>query len=144
MCSSDLSGGFDCSLNPLYSPGVPQHLHQHFWTSSLGNGETCLTYLNLRTIKDISSTLIDLSQSTPFLKYSSLYWGFHARRETSSCVISLALQLFSQIETPISTKLLLKDEQILSFILHCDCRRLELRNIIRPCRQWNRKKKEYY
>ena len=27
--------------------------------------ETCLTYLNLRTINDISSTLIDLPQSTP-------------------------------------------------------------------------------
>ena len=73
--------------------------------------ETCLTYLNFRTIKDISSTLIDLSQLTPFLKYSSLYWGVHARRETSSCAKLLALQLFSQIETHISTKLLLKDLQ---------------------------------
>ena len=73
--------------------------------------ETCLTHLNFRTITNISSAAPDLSQSTPFLKYSSLYWGLHARREISSFVISLALQLFSQIESHISTKLLLKDIQ---------------------------------
>ena len=56
--------------------------------------ETCLTHLNFRTITNISSAASDLSQSTPFLKYSSLYWGLHARREISSFVISLALQFF--------------------------------------------------
>ena len=78
--------------------------------------ETCLTYLNFRTIKDILSIPKVAAwerffrfQSTPFLEYSSLYWGVHARRETSKGVVSLALQLFSQIETHISTKLLLED-----------------------------------
>ena len=64
--------------------------------------ENFLTYLNFRTIKNISFAPSDLSQSTPFLKYSSLYWSLHARREISSGVISLALQLFSQIESHIS------------------------------------------
>jgi len=41
--------------------------------------KTCLTYLNSQTIKDISSTLLLLPPSTPFLKYSSLFWGVHAK-----------------------------------------------------------------
>jgi len=69
--------------------------------------ETCLTYLNSRTVKDISSMPKDIS--TPFLKYSSLYWGVHARRAASRDVVSYALQLFSQIESHISTRLLLED-----------------------------------
>ena len=78
--------------------------------------ETCLTYLNFQTITDILSMPKDgwterfvLPQSTPFLGYSSLYWGVHAKREASNGIISLTLQLFSQIETHISTKLLLED-----------------------------------
>ena len=34
--------------------------------------ETCLTYLNFQTIKEIPPTLLALPQSTPFFKYSSL------------------------------------------------------------------------
>jgi len=60
--------------------------------------ETCLTYLNFRTIKEISSLPVDMPQSAPFLKYSSLYWGVHAKRDVSRSVVSLALALFSQIE----------------------------------------------
>ena len=71
--------------------------------------ETCLTYLNFQAIKDISPRRRAPARSTPFLKYSSLYWGVHARRETSAEVVSLALQLFSQIESHISTKLLVTD-----------------------------------
>ena len=69
--------------------------------------ETCLTYLNFQTIKGISSTLSVLPESTPFLRYSSLYWGAHAKREATDDVASLALKLFSQIESHISTRLLL-------------------------------------
>ena len=56
--------------------------------------ETCLTYLNFQTIKDISWTPLALLQSTPFLGYSSLFWGVHARRGASRDVVPLALQLF--------------------------------------------------
>jgi len=71
--------------------------------------ETCLTYLNFQTIREISSLHLTPPQLTPFLKYSSLYWGAHARREASKDAISLALKLFSQIESHISTRLLLLD-----------------------------------
>src|SRR5205807_5801436 len=70
---------------------------------------TCLTYLNFRATKEISPTQFAPPKSTPFLQYASLYWGAHARREASRDVVSLALKLFSQIETHISTKLLLLD-----------------------------------
>ena len=91
-------------------------LQEYLYTSSNLFGathsimaETCLTYLSFRTIEDISSPLLALPQSTPFLKYSSLYWGTHARREAPRDVVPLALKLFSQIESHISTKLLLVD-----------------------------------
>jgi len=71
--------------------------------------ETCLTYLNFQAITDISSMLLAPPESTPFLRYSSLYWGAHARREATNEVASLALKLFSQIESHISSKLLLVD-----------------------------------
>jgi len=71
--------------------------------------KTCLTYLNSQTIKDIPPTLFPLPPSTPFLKYSSLFWGVHAKREATRDVVSLALQLFSQIESHISTRILLVD-----------------------------------
>ena len=71
--------------------------------------ETCLTYLNFQTTKDISSLHLTPLESTPFLKYSSLYWGAHARREASKDMISLALKLLSQTESHVSTKILLVD-----------------------------------
>ena len=71
--------------------------------------ETCLTYLNFETIKDISSARFIPPRPISVLNYSSLYWGVHARREAARGVVPLALQLFSQVETHISTKLLLID-----------------------------------
>ena len=71
--------------------------------------KTCLTYLNSQTIQDIPSALFPLPPSIPFLKYSSLFWGVHAKRGAAREVVSLALQLFSQIESHISTRILLVD-----------------------------------
>ena len=71
--------------------------------------ETCLTYLNFQVIRDISPTLFTVPEPATFLKYSSLYWGIHARRGASKEVVSLALKLFSQIESHIATKVLLVD-----------------------------------
>jgi len=71
--------------------------------------ETCLTYLNFRAIGDTSPTLFALPQQAPLLKYSSLYWGVHATKEASEEVVSLTFKLFQQIESHISTKLLLVD-----------------------------------
>ncbi|RPB03109.1 hypothetical protein L873DRAFT_1732030, partial [Choiromyces venosus 120613-1] len=68
--------------------------------------ETCLTYLNFQAIKALSvNSFLDL-QNTPFLEYSSLYWGIHARKELSNRAKSLVLNLLDHYENHISTKLL--------------------------------------
>jgi len=45
--------------------------------------ETCLTYLNFRHVNDTSAGPSPDSRGTPFLQYSSLYWGTHMRIELS-------------------------------------------------------------
>ena len=51
-------------------------------------------------------------KDTPFLEYSSLYWGVHARRDLSECTKLLALKLFSDYNSHISTKILLKAHSV--------------------------------
>ena len=46
--------------------------------------ETCLTYLKSQQVKNLESHSPSDNQIVPFLKYSSRYWGTHARREQCS------------------------------------------------------------
>jgi len=85
-----------------------EHLHARpnlFGPAHSIMAETCLTYLNFQAVEDIWPRRRAPTRSTPFLNYSSLYWGVHARREASRDVVSLALQTLSQIESHISTRL---------------------------------------
>jgi len=68
--------------------------------------ETCLTYLNSRAIKDLSVSPSSDPRGTPFLEYSSLYWGIHMRMELSDLARSLAHDLFDQYDSHVSAKLL--------------------------------------
>jgi len=70
--------------------------------------ETCLSYLNSRQVKALSAGPSPDLQSTPFLRYSSLYWATHAKRELSECAKQLALELFDDYKNLISTKILLE------------------------------------
>jgi len=70
--------------------------------------ETCLSYLNSQQIKALSTTPFPDLQSTPFLEYSSLYWGTHAKRDPSDCAKLLALKLFDDYKNHISAKILLE------------------------------------
>ena len=72
--------------------------------------EVCLTYLNFGYIRDLSPTLRPLPPTTPFLEYASDYWGAHARRQTSTSVIPLALNLLDGFEAHISYELLIRQE----------------------------------
>ena len=54
--------------------------------------ETCLSYLNSHQVKALSTSPSPDLQSIPFLEYSSLYWGTHAKRELSDCAKQLALK----------------------------------------------------
>jgi len=68
--------------------------------------ETCLTYLNFRAIKDLSAGPSRDPRSTPFLEYSSLYWGTHMRMDLSDRAKYLALSLLDQYDNHITAKLL--------------------------------------
>jgi len=70
--------------------------------------EACLTYLNSQQVKAFPTSHSPDPQDTPFLEYSSLYWGVHAKRDLSDCVKQLALKLFNDYSSHISTKILFK------------------------------------
>ena len=103
---------------------VQEYLRAHpelFGSAHSTVAETCLSYLNSQQVKALSaspssdledSALKDFDlQSTPFLEYSSLYWGTHAKRELSDCAKILALKLFDDYNDHISTKILLKAQR---------------------------------
>ena len=73
--------------------------------------ETCLTYLNFRHVKDPLACLSPDSRGTPFLEYSSLYWGAHMRIEHSDRAKTLALQLLWQFDSHISASSLWRSIQ---------------------------------
>jgi len=78
--------------------------------------ETCLSYLNSQQVKDLSTIPSPDLQSTPFLEYSSVYWGIHAKRDLSDCAKLLALKLFNS-SNRISTKILLEAQKENSYAL---------------------------
>jgi len=69
--------------------------------------ETCLGYLNSQQVKALSTSPPSNVQDVPFLEYSSLYWGIHAKKDFSACVKLLMLQLFDDCENHISTRIIL-------------------------------------
>jgi len=71
--------------------------------------ETCLSYLNLQQVKALSTTPYPDLRGTPFLEYSSLYWGTHAKRDLSDRAKLLALKLFDNYNNHISGKILLEE-----------------------------------
>jgi len=77
--------------------------------------ETCLSYLNSQQVKALSNSPSPDLQSTPFLKYSSLYWGMHAKRELSDCVKLLALKLFDDFQNHLSIGILLEAQESHSY-----------------------------
>ena len=88
-----------------------EYLRAHpepFGTAHSTIAETCLSYLNSQQVKVLSTSPSPDLQSTPFLEYSSLYWGMHAKRELSDCAKLLALKLFDDYSNHISTRILLK------------------------------------
>jgi len=73
--------------------------------------ETCLSYLNSRQVKALPISPSPDLLVTPFLEYSSLYWGMHAKRELSDYAKQLALRLFDDYSNHISTKIFLSAEK---------------------------------
>ena len=74
-------------------------------------GEICLTFLNFRCIRDLSTALYSPPAAAPFVGYASCFWGTHARKELSERVKLLALKLLDGYDKHISSKLLLIHER---------------------------------
>ena len=81
--------------------------------------ETCLSYLNSQQVKAFSTSPSPSLHDTPFLEYSSLYWGVHARRDLSDCAKQLALKLFDGCGH-ILTKILLQAQKLYSHAVDFD------------------------
>src|SRR5205807_4962385 len=79
--------------------------------------ETCLSYLNSQQAKILSTSPSPDLQDTPFLEYSSVYWGVHAKRDLSDCAKLLALKLFDDCNNHISTKILLQAQRLYSSVI---------------------------
>jgi len=73
--------------------------------------EICLTYLNYRSVCDLSPTLDSAPLSMPLLKYASYYWGKHARMGMTENAKILALRLLDTFNEHISAQLLLLRNQ---------------------------------
>jgi len=81
--------------------------HRNLFASSHSTiAETCLTYLNSQQVMALSDFQVQSTQHSPFLEYSSLYWGVHMQKEPSEGGKTLALRLFNHYEYHISIRLL--------------------------------------
>ena len=69
--------------------------------------EICLAYLNSQSVKALSTDPSLDTRNVPFLKFCSVYWGVHARRELSDYGRLLALELLKENYSQISTRSLL-------------------------------------
>ena len=99
----------EASTVRLIHTTLHEYLRAHpelFGTAHSTIAETCLSYLNSQLVKAFSTTPSSDLQSTPFLEYSSLYWGIHAKRDPSDSAKLLALKLFDDYDSHISAKIL--------------------------------------
>jgi len=90
---------------------LQEHLCTHpdlFDAAHSTMAETCWTYLNFQHLKDLPAGSSPDPRDTPFLEYSSLYWGTHMRIELSDRAVTFALQLLCQFDGHISAQLLWK------------------------------------
>ena len=100
-----------------------EHLRGHpelFGTVHSTMAETCLSYLNSHRVKALSTIPSPDPQDTPFLQYSSAYWGMHAKRNLSDCAKLLALKLFENYKNHISIKILLEAQKEASWVVDFD------------------------
>ena len=89
----------------LSLPGILPNAHKTL-------AQSCLTYLNYEQVKRLPANQISAVGNMPFLEYSSLYWGNHAKMELSDHVRALALELLSRYDDHISATLLCDQIQI--------------------------------
>jgi len=69
--------------------------------------EVCLTYLNFRSVRDLSPSLGEAPSTMPFLEYASICWGEYTRSGITENVKILALHLLDRFDEHISAELML-------------------------------------
>ena len=102
---------------------LQEYLRSHpdlFGTTHSTMAETCLSYLNSQQVKALPINPFPDLQDIPFLEYSSLYWGAHAKRDLSDCAKLLALQLFNGYNPHISIIILLQAQELYRYGLDFD------------------------
>jgi len=65
-----------------------------FRSSHSAIAEACLTYLNFKSVRDLSLTLDSAPSTMPLLEYASFYWGVHTKRGMTQKVKLLAQRFF--------------------------------------------------
>jgi len=93
---------------------LQEYLRAHpglFGTAHSTMAETCLSYLDSQQIIALSAIPFLDPQDTPFLEYSSVYWGVHAKKDLSYCAKLLALKLFDDYSNHVSIKILLRTQK---------------------------------
>ena len=83
----------------LSEPGILPNAHKTL-------GQTCLAYLNYERVKGLPVGVEPNLADMPFLNYSSLYWGIHAKEGLSDGAKSLALELLDRYDNHISSTFL--------------------------------------
>ena len=110
---------------------LQEYLGQHhtlFVTAHSMMAETCLTYLNSRSIRALRPNLkiiwrdfsrvgmcpglYDAVRETPFLEYATCFWGAQATRGVTEPVKSLALRLLDGYENHISAAVLWREKYL--------------------------------
>ena len=89
----------------LSLPGILPNAHKTL-------AESCLAYLNYDRVKELPANQISALGDMPFLEYSTLYWGSHAKIGLSDHAKSLALKLLNRFGDHISATLLCDQIQI--------------------------------
>jgi len=71
-------------------------------------GQICLTYLNHNLVRSLPANRVSNLGDMPFLKYSSLYWGSHAKIGLTDHSKSLAVELLNRGGNHICASLLVQ------------------------------------
>ena len=113
----------ETSMVRLIHSTLQEYLRAHpelFGTVHSTIAETCLSYLNSQQVKALSTSPSPDLQWTPFLEYSSVYWGVHAKRDLSDYAKMLALKLFDDYTNHISIRILLKSLESKNYLCTSD------------------------
>jgi len=104
-CQGLVSVDKEASTVRLIHFTLQEYLRAHpelFGTAHSAMAETCLSYLTSHQVKALLTNPPPDLRSTPFLEYSSLYWGIHAQKDLSDYAKLLALKLFDDYNNHIS------------------------------------------